>query len=339
MEKMQEYIDYIFYEIWCEAPDRDYDIILFNNNADLKEIMVAFHYTEPKGAEFFSKGIQKIFLIFKTLSSDEISHLKSWYQANNSIENICKNEPTFTPATYSDVNRLNADLGAALKAFFPPLYSHDFLSLKALADKIGMIDDHYKEFVRANSRSKCPFCGLYDIDGEYVHTREAYDHYLPKAKYPFSSINLKNLAPICYKCNSGHKGSKDPLHYRNGIRRKAFYAYNPISYTLEIGLRLNSADIENLKPQDINITFGPEGLREELQTWNEVFSIEERYKAKCCSAEAKYWITQILDECGDRSSSEFLSIRLESAQKSPYFDTNFLRKPFLEACAELRIFK
>ena len=91
MERMQEFIDYIFYEVWCEAPDRDYDITLFDNNSDLKDIIVVFHYTEPKGAEFFTKGIQEVFLICKTLSSDEICQLRIWYQSNNNIENLCKN--------------------------------------------------------------------------------------------------------------------------------------------------------------------------------------------------------------------------------------------------------
>jgi len=338
MEKMQEFIDYIFYEVWCEAPNRDYEITLFDNNTDLKDIIVDFHYTEPKGAVFFIKGIQETFMLFKKLSPDEIHQLKNWYRSNNNIENLCSNDPACTPSTYADVNRLNAGLGAALKAFFVGLYSQDFLALKTLSGKIGLIDDHYKEFVRMNSKGKCPFCGLNDIDGEYVHTREAYDHYLPKSKYPFSSINLKNLAPICNKCNSGNKGSKDPLCDINGNRRKAFYPYNTNPYNLEIGLKLNSPDIENLTAQDITITFGPASLAEELQTWSELFGIEKRYKDKCCSAEAKYWYTQILDEHGDMSASDLLSIRLESAQRSPYADTNFLRKPFLEACQAQHIF-
>ncbi|MBU2703513.1 hypothetical protein Ga0466249_004658 [Sporomusaceae bacterium BoRhaA] len=79
-------------------------------------------------------------------------------------------------------------------------------------------------------------------------------------------------------------------------------------------------------------------MAEELQTWNELFSIEERYKDKCCSDDAKYWIEQILDECGDKSPSEFLAIKLASAQRYPYSDTNFLRKPFLEACEKQHIF-
>ncbi|KAF5065410.1 hypothetical protein DSECCO2_274170 [anaerobic digester metagenome] len=341
MERMQEFVDYIFYKVWCEAPVNEYEVeVLFSTNADLLGIIQDFHNTEPKGAEFFIRGIQEVFLIFKTLNTDEIEQLKTWYQSNNSIEDLCKNDPTVTPVTYDDVSRMNTDLSAALKAFFEKLYSHDFLSLKVLSDKIGLIDNHYTEFVKINSKGKCPYCGLYDIDGEYVHTREAYDHYLPKSKYPFSSINFKNLAPICNKCNSGNKGSKDPLHDTNGNRRKTFYSYNSVPYSLEINLIFNSHDLENLTPQDITITFGPTSLEEEFQTWNELFGIDERYKAKCCSADAKYWVTQILDESQEYglTSREFLRCKIKESERNPYSELNFLRKPFLEACEAQHVF-
>ncbi|MEG0772632.1 MAG: hypothetical protein RR409_04830 [Clostridium sp.] len=341
MERMQEFIDYIFYEVWCEAPINEYDVeVLFSNNTDLLGIIQDLHNTEPKGAEFFIKGIQEVFLIFKTLNTVEINQLKTWYQSNNSIEDLCKNDPTATPSTYNDISNMNTKLSAALKAFFEKLYSHDFLSLKVLSDKIGLIDDHYTKFIKINSKGKCPYCGLYDIDGEFVHTREAYDHYLPKSKYPFSSINFKNLAPICNKCNSGNKGSKDPLHDINGNRRKAFYSYNSVPYSLEIDLILNSHDLENLTPQDINITFGPTSLAEEFQTWNELFGINERYKAKCCSADAKHWVTQVLDESQNYGLTpiEFLRGKIKESERSPYSELNFLRKPFLEACEAQHIF-
>jgi len=207
--------------------------------------------------------------------------------------------------------------------------------------RIGTINEHYKEFIKINSKGKCPFCGLIPIDGEYDDTREAYDHYLPKSKYPFSSINFKNLAPICNKCNSGNKGTKDPLHDTKGNRRKSFYAYNAMPYTLEIGLEINSPDILKLTPQDITITFGPDNLSEEIRTWNELFGIEERYKAKCCSADAKYWITQITEECQNYGLTPrvVLQGKLREAEKSPYSETNFLRKPFLEACDAQNIFR
>ncbi|WP_218641010.1 HNH endonuclease [Paenibacillus amylolyticus] len=339
MEKMQEFVDYIFLEVWCKAAViTEYSFELYNNKLELKEVVTAFHYSSTIGGDFFNTKIEEIFLIFQTLSPDEISQLEQWYHSNNNIENLCKNDPLFVPSRYSDITLLNAKLGPILKKFFVRLYSQDLLSLKALSDKIGKIEDHYNEFVMVNRTGKCPFCGLYDIDSEYVHTREAYDHYLPKSEYPFTSISFKNLAPICNKCNSGNKGSKDPLKDTNGNRRKAFYPYNLNPNVMEIDIKLNSTDIMKMTPQDITLTFGPTNIDEELNTWNELFGIEERYKAKCCSADAIYWFNQIIDECGDKSPIEFLAIRLDSAKKSPYSDTNFLRKPFLEACASLNLF-
>ena len=51
-------------------------------------------------------------------------------------------------------------------------------------------------------------------------------------------------------------------------------------------------DFEHLAPNDIKIEFGPAPLREELETWQDVYGIEERYKAKCCcESDGKYWLT------------------------------------------------
>jgi hypothetical protein len=339
MEKMHQYIEYIFYEVWCNAPYHVYDIALFDHQSELKEIIEEFHYTEPKGADFFTKGIQEIFTVFKTLSVAEINQLKIWFQSNNNIEHLCMNDTQVPSITYSDLEKMNEGLSSKIKSFFTGLYSHDFLSLKAVANKIGEINDHYKEFIKTNRNGKCPYCGLQPIDGQYVRTREAYDHYLPKSKYPFSSINFKNLSPACYKCNSGNKVSKDPLHDKNRNRRKAFYSYNATPYNIGIKIKLNSIDIKNLTPQDVSITFGPTYIAEELETWNELFSIEERYKAECCSADALYWFDQIYEECADKSPSEFLKIKIETASKYPFSDKNFLRKPFLEACDSQRLFE
>jgi hypothetical protein len=340
MNKMQEYIDFIFFEVWCKAPECQYDISLFDGNVELKEIITAFHYTEPKGADFFVKGIQTIFEIFKNQAPTQMDQLRNWYRSNNHIEGLCKNTHGVEPLTYEEIARWNQRLSEELNAFFVGLYSEAFLSLKVLSDKIGKIGDHYKEFTRLNTKCKCPFCGLSFLDGEYNHTREAYDHYLPKSKYPFSSINFRNLAPICHKCNSSNKGAKDPLHDRSGNRRKAFYAYNADTYGLEISLQICLTEVDNLTPQDINIQFGPAALKEEINTWNELFAIEERYKAVCCSAEAQYWIQQVREanENYGLAPRDFLRGKLRESTRKPYQETNFLRKPFLEACDALHIF-
>lgn len=339
MEKMQGYIDYIFHEVWCKAPGRDYDIeALFSSHVELKEIITAFHYSDDKGPAFFLTGLQEIFLLFQGLNATQISQLQNWYCANNNIEDLCHNDPACTPATYDNIKALNEKLGEALKAFFTQLYSKEFLSIKALAAKIGSVGEHYKQFISVNNAGKCPFCGLSDMESEYSRVREAYDHYLPKSKYPFSSINFHNLVPACHKCNSGYKKAKDPIHDRKGMRRKAFYAYQGQPHQLEISLQIHSADLERLTRHEISIVFGPAHLVDELQTWNDLYEILDRYKDKCCSAEAKYWITQIF-ECGDeKTPADFLKARLESARRHPCHDTNFLRKPFLEACDRMHLF-
>jgi len=171
MEKIQDFIDYIFYEVWCKAPRcTDYSFDLYNNKPELKEVVTAFHYSSTKEGDFFNAKIEEIFLIFKPLNPDEICQLKKWYLSNNNIKGLCKNDPTIEPSTYSDVNQLNAALGNALKTFFIRLYSKDLLSLKALSDKIGLIDEHYEEFLKKIRKANALFAGYMTLTmNMFVH--------------------------------------------------------------------------------------------------------------------------------------------------------------------------
>src|SRR5262249_7338127 len=159
--------------------------------------------------------------LFSSLTPVQIEQFKQWYQANNDIEKACANDPASQIARYNDIRVMHQELSAQLAAFFTRLYSQQLLNLAALREKIGNIDEHYENFTQANTIGKCPFCGISDIKGLNHTKREAYDHYLPKALYPFNSINFRNLAPACHECNSTYKLSKDPMHSAAG-RRKAF---------------------------------------------------------------------------------------------------------------------
>ena len=159
-------------------------------------------------------------------------------------------------------------------------------------------------------------------------------HYLPKFRYPFNSINFRNLAPACNECNSAYKISKDPVHNTTG-RRKAFYPYAAQSYKIELQVELQHADIKNLKSTDITLQFGSAVISVEIDTWKDVYCIDERYKAKFRrDNDGKYWLTQVLDEWREdsRSPKNFLATLTRQTKKSPYADCNFLKKPFLEAC-------
>lgn len=346
MEKMHAFIDFIFHEVWCKAPAGGaYSLDLFVANPELHEVMTAFHYDDSNGAEFFSGHVERIYGFFSVLSDAQIGEFQQWYQGNNDLEKVCANDPATQLARYSDIAANYKDLAAQLGTFFKGLYSQSLLNLVALRGKIGDIDDHYQAFVQANKAGKCPFCGVNDLLGEYHNKREAYDHYLPKALYPFNSINFRNLVPACHHCNSSYKTSKDPAYTpkdpaRAVQRRAVFYPYKPPAQSIEIHITLQHSDIAKLTSADITFQFGPGAVAEEIDTWKDVYGIEERYKAKLCGEnDGKYWLMQVLDECQayDKQPADILAMRSQQAQSRPYADCNFLRRPFLDACQQIGV--
>lgn len=135
----------------------------------------------------------------------------------------------------------------------------------------------------------CPFCGCQPFDA-LGSRREALDHYLAESKYPLAGSNLRNLVPMCNKCNSGYKLAQDILIKKDGTRRKSFDPYNCT------GIRLS---LENSQPFAGKITptgelprwrieFSPN--TEEVITWDEVFHIRERYERDVLDAEFNTWL-------------------------------------------------
>jgi len=339
MEKMQEFIDFIFHNVWCKAPTSGaYSLNLYDECPELCEVMTAFHYDDSKGAEFFSGYVERIYYLFTALAPAQITQLLVWYQANNDIERVCDKDLTAQIVRYSDFPVALKDVKEQIAGFFKKLYSN--LDIAALKAKIGDIDDHYQAFIQTNKAGKCPFCGINDLLSEYHFKREAYDHYLPKAIYPFNSINFMNLMPACHHCNSSYKTSKDPAYTpkdptRLVHRRAFFYPYTTAPHTIDIHIALRTSDIEKLAPEDIVITFGPAAANEKIETWKDVYGIEERYKAKLCTeSDGKAWLAQVFDEWKElgRDPTDFLQSLALNTRNRPFTDCNFLKKPFLDAC-------
>ena len=81
--------------------------------------------------------------------------------------------------------------------------------------------------------------------------------------------------------------------------------------------------------------------RSEIETWKDAYSIEERYKAKCCGeSDGKYWVAQVLDEWREdgRAPADYLTILTRKTSKYPFTESNFLKKAFLEGCCRLSLF-
>jgi hypothetical protein len=345
MEKMQEFIDFIFFEVWCKAPGNgDFSFNLLDGNPELKEVIEAFHYSDTNGAYFFNSHVEHIYGLFAQLTPEQIDKFQQWYQANNDIEKVCANDAVAPIVRYADIKMIHPNLSKQIASFFKGLYSKDLLNLAALRKKIGQIDDHYHAFMKVNKAGKCPFCGISDIFGIYHSKREAYDHYLPKGLYPFNSINFRNLVPACHHCNSSYKLEKDPSFMPKDpagktSRRQVFYPFATPSHKIHIAIDFSIANVEHLTPSDVQLTFGPSAINEELETWKDVYGIEERYQAKCCSCDAKDWLEQVRinrAEYGIEPDITLSTVRRQS-EIDPTANSNFLKLAFLEGCHRLGI--
>jgi hypothetical protein len=86
-------------------------------------------------------------------------------------------------------------------------------------------------------------------------------------------------------------------HQQNleAINRLAKPSYKSV---IELEISLNSPNWTHITRSDVSLSTGPETLREEIDTWLDVYGIEEWYTAKCCCEnDAKYWIERVLESC------------------------------------------
>ncbi len=160
-----------------------------------------------------------------------------------------------------------------------------------LLTTLGTRDDHYRAVTARLRRPVCPCCGIHylvaplalDHDpAEENPRREELDHYLAKTLYPFAAANLRNLPPICGRCNSTKLG-KDILHTPTGARRHAFDPYSPIHLMVSLA---NSVPFARKKLPTWDIDFSSvlvvsenetEAWQERVATWDEVYGVRKRY--------------------------------------------------------------
>jgi hypothetical protein len=158
MEKMQAFIEFIFFEVWCKAPGGPpFSFDLFDAAPELKAVMEAFHYSDAKGADFFNGHVERIYGLFAELPAEQIDQLQAWFRGNNDIAGLCRNDPAVAIIRYNELKAFDQPLADALASFFKGLYSKDLLGLAALKEVIGDIDDHHKQFTTDQSAGQMPF--------------------------------------------------------------------------------------------------------------------------------------------------------------------------------------
>ena len=253
---LQTLLEKVVCDVWCTACNDSCDGKLEQAFKDI------YHYSY-KG-NLLKGEIERIYDIFKGMSQEEKDVIKTAWEINNNIENLCNG----TAPTYL------ADLPDEVENDIKPLFKWFYETLLEKGKVAGDKMDYYNQLIAKNDFATCPCCGLIDFESVDSIRREAYDHYLPKAIYPFASVNFKNLIPLCYKCNSDRKSTKDPIEND----RISFYPFSTADHNIEIKLNY-IADIDDdtkgLNFNDLEIILA--GETDKIETWNWLFDIKDRY--------------------------------------------------------------
>lgn len=345
IEAFQTWLDHLVKVVWCRSAG-DYSLDLLH--PDLRAVVEEIANDESIKNDYLDGPIRTIDNLFRTeLSEGQRQQVAVWYDNNNDIAALCENNPLKEPVTYAQIGATNAALEQHLRAFCQSLFAN-VVHLKAVTRRTAAIDAHYDAFVNENDEGTCPYCGYGAIKGVDYSRREAYDHFLPKGTYPFNSVNFKNLAPMCHECNSSYKLRKDPVRHIDPLhkstantRRKAFYSYAIVASGITVDMALAVTDFARIGRADINLTITAEGREEELESWKDVFGIEERYRAKCCEKNVgKAWLSRIHEENENYglTPQQMLEAELRAAANKPWSHANFLKRPFLLACQNAGFF-
>jgi hypothetical protein len=324
--------------VWCNAK-KEYSFDLLNGCPELKKLAEEEAWKEDpeKSARDYITGpISVIYDIFKDeLTGTQRKQIKRWYKRNKHLEKICNNKHLFNPLSRAVLSKFSKKLSDTIYVFYYNLYEH-VLDLAIVRNQNGTLEKHYQDFVKVNTKGVCPFCGLAPMRSYEMKGHEAYDHYLPKEKYPLSSINFKNLVPSCHACNSIHKFRDSPIF--NDItnrKRKAFFPYSILNNDVSLNIVINIKHYKFYKHEHINIVFESSKYKEQVKTWQVVYKLEDRYKDELTNEGAgKYWLVKLIEEMKVEDRKRELKRLPKALKNSKFKDKNFLKVPFLLACEE-----
>ena len=180
----------------------------------------------------------------------------------------------------------------------------------------------------------CVMCGYeHAINIELDHAMSAFDHYLPRALYPFNSVNMDNLVPTCETCNETYKGAKDPLYvgppYKRKMQRRCFFPFSIILYDIDIDVRFLKPYRQSLPIEDIVVKLGCNDNQDKVDNWDRIYNIKNRYRSYIGSNDSFKFYLSIMHDALFFNTTLNRMIRLREQNMDA--DMNFLRVPFLKA--------
>jgi 5-methylcytosine-specific restriction endonuclease McrA len=271
-----------------------------------------------------------IYDVVRTWSQVDRSQFCLEIRQSNNIRSICAG--TYVPRRI-DKNATGVYL--SMRELFLSLYNQVLDGNAFNGQYSTTLRNHFDDFSRLNSTiTLCPICGYGELKKHTDKTRDQYDHYLPKAYYPLSSVNFENLVPICKECNSfDAKGETDVLAVAsNG---KLFFIFDDTYGGLTVAFRLLNDDIDFSKIE-WQIYFNcPQGKQDEIASWDTIYKIRDRYYGFINGRIEKwykhYWKLvkgPRLKDYTVEQKEEFYEAYLDADEE---LELNFLRKPALSA--------
>jgi hypothetical protein len=276
-----------------------------------------------KGNDTWLKiAVDEIYELCKVLAIEERAAIRNAFLVNNNIEDLCEGR-----ATPIEIGTLSSVVEKKMKPLLVKFYS-DLIRAK---EKL----DYYNRLITQNSDfASCPCCSLLPIESATTHYREDNDHYLPKAEYPFASVNFSNLVPLCSKCNKKCKSTKNP--FENA--RKSFFAFKPLDHQFEITASIIDTlqtDYLVLKPEEVDLTFNNDVAK--VDTWHWLFEIKTRYVEDICKfskSELRALANRIKrdrDRKQGQTYETILNDAIEDYEFDKYDDRKFLKMSFIRA--------
>ncbi|MEY4904001.1 MAG: hypothetical protein RLZZ292_1816, partial [Bacteroidota bacterium] len=262
-------------------------------------------FNRPTELDFTTK-LREIFDRYKKLLSPKKQAFYEDFINSNKIQDLC-NDTTVLVKTFQDLECVECVFtkstntpnkkGINVKKYTYNFFIHAYEGILTKENPIATgvlkvnIKDHYQKYVDKNERM-CPFCGLYHTKTPKTEGRADYDHYLDKATYPFSAVNLRNLVPMCDTCNKSLKGSKNMIVDNKGERVTAFYPYDPPP-ELEFKLSCTQSPTFDNKKGKWQVDIMPKTtdpvVEQKISTWKRVFNIANRYAEYVQELLQKWW--------------------------------------------------
>ncbi|EHH2481605.1 hypothetical protein WOC09_03205 [Vibrio parahaemolyticus] len=296
---------------WLDEVHKNFYRLMFREE-DIEDCFPAEFQTVLDGSAKTNEYFNSVYREYNQLSVEHKQSFRQIYDQQIGILPIYSDVQIalLKPNVKTPNTTEHKDLWNACKKLGGYLYSTT-LGLRcfsnALDDKFDDVEfsdmhEHYQEFKRLNTPI-CSFCGLSPMTAEVViepedgaelpeekQRRASYDHYLPKAHYPFLAVDFNNLVPCCDTCNEDFKEEKDALS-EEGDRTLSFIPYSQEHVRLQASYEKKRGGFYKMR---VAILETGCALEEKGKTWDRIFGVLGRVNHLIDESFTEEWLAPLL---------------------------------------------